>query len=128
MAANGGVISNALPHIQTRRLRALAVSGPARSALLPQVPTLAQVGHAQAQAEEWFGVFLPAGGASAQTAQRLHGAVREAQQSPALREVLAKAAFEPGGKESSSEFAQLLRADHERWGAVVRAPGFTPED
>jgi tripartite-type tricarboxylate transporter receptor subunit TctC len=127
VAANVGVISNALPHIQAGRLRALAVSGPARSALLPQVPTLAQAGLARAQAEEWFGVFLPAG-APGQTAQRLHGAVREALQSPALREVLAKAAFEPGGQESSSEFAQLLRADHERWGAVVRASGFTPED
>jgi len=127
VAANVGVISNALPHLQAGRLRALAVSGPVRSALLPEVPTLAQAGFAQALAVEWFGVFLPVA-ASPDVALRLNAAVREALQAKALQEVLAKAAFEPGGQESPTEFTQLLRTDHERWGAVVRASGFTPED
>lgn len=127
VAANVGVISNTLPHIQSGKLRALAVSGPVRSALLPDVPTLAEVGLSAAQATEWFGVFVPAR-ASTEAVNRLHAAVREALQAKALQEALTKASFEVGAGESVKEFSLQLQTDLKRWGDVVKMSGFTPED
>ncbi|MDD2544696.1 MAG: tripartite tricarboxylate transporter substrate-binding protein [Burkholderiaceae bacterium] len=127
VAANVGVLSNTLPHVQSGKLRALAVSGPARSALLPQVPTLAELGHADAQATEWFGVFLPAK-ASAETVHTLRQSVREALKARGLVEALAKASFEPAHPEGAADLGSLLRHDLARWGDVVKLSGFTPED
>lgn len=127
VAANVGVISNALPHIQSGKLRALAVSGPVRSAALPDVPTVAEAGFGAAQATEWFGVFLPAK-ASAEATSRLNAAVREALKTPALQDALRKASFEVAQAESVKEFSMQLQADLGLWGELVKVSGFTPED
>ena len=127
VAANVGVISNALQHIQSGKLRALAVSGPARSAALPTVPTLAEAGYRAAQAVEWFGVLAPAKTPS-DTVGRLHALVQEALRTPGMQEALTKASFESGAGEGVKEFAQALQQDIQRWGEVVRQSGFTPED
>lgn len=127
VAANVGVISNALPHIVSGKLRALAVSGPVRSAALPDVPTLGEAGYHAAQAVEWFGVFLPAK-ASSEAVNRLHAALREALKAKPLQEVLVKASFDIAGGESVKDFTQQLNADLNRWGEVVKVSGFTPED
>ena len=127
VAANVGVISNALAHIQSGKLRALAVSGPSRSSSLPAVPTLAEAGYRAAQAVEWFGVFAPAK-TTPETLARLHAWVQEALRTPGMQEVLAKAAFESGAGEGAKEFALALQQDLQRWGEVVRQSGFTPED
>lgn len=127
VAANVGVISNALAHIQSGKLRALAVSGPSRSTSLPAVPTLAEAGYRAAQAVEWFGVFAPAK-TTPEALGRLHAWVQEALRAPGMQEVLAKASFESGAGEGAKEFAQALQQDMQRWGEVVRQSGFTPED
>ena len=127
VAANVGVLSNTLPHVQSGKLRALAVSGPTRSTLLPQVPTLAELGHADAQATEWFGVFLPAK-ASADTVQKLRQSIREALKAKGLIDALAKASFEPANPEGAADLGRILRSDLARWGDVVKSSGFTPED
>jgi tripartite-type tricarboxylate transporter receptor subunit TctC len=127
VAANVGVLSNTLPHVQSGKLRALAMSGPVRSRLLPDVPTLAEAGYKDAQATEWFGVFMPAK-ASPDTVRKLQDAVRAALRTRGLADALVKASFEPANPDSTADFAQQLRTDHARWGAVVTSSGFTPED
>lgn len=127
VAANVGVVSNALQHIQSGKLRALAVSGPVRSAALPGVPTLAEAGYPAARAVEWFGVFAPAR-TSPESLGRLHAQVQEALRTPGMQEALAKASFESGPGEGVKEFSQALQRDIQRWGDVVRQSGFTPED
>jgi tripartite-type tricarboxylate transporter receptor subunit TctC len=127
VAANVGVISNALPHIVSGKLRALAVSGPVRSAALPDVPTVGEAGYRAAQAMEWFGVFLPAR-ASGEAVNRLHAAVREALSARPLQDALAKASFDVAAGESVKEFTQQCHTDLNRWGEVVKVSGFTPED
>ncbi|MDO8413469.1 MAG: Bug family tripartite tricarboxylate transporter substrate binding protein [Gallionellaceae bacterium] len=127
IAANVSVLSNALPHIQSGKLRALAVSGASRSATLPNIPTLAEAGIKDVQAIEWFGVFLPAK-TPADIVTKLNTAVREALKSKSLLESLAKSSFDAGAGEAAADFARRVKADHTRWGGIVKASGFTPED
>lgn len=127
IAANMAVISNALPLLQTGKLRALAVTGAARSAALPEVPTLAEAGYPDVQVTESFGVFLPAKAPPELTA-RLNLALREALKTRAVQEVLSKASFDAMPVASPAEAGRMLKVEFERWGAIVKASGFTPED
>lgn len=121
-----GTLGSALPHVQAGRLRALATSGLERTPLLPDVPTAREAGYAALEMTDWFGLFVPAS-MPAELVDRLYAAVRDALQTKEVQEGFAKLAFAPGG-EPPTEFAQRVRADHERWGPIVEASGFKPED
>lgn len=127
VAANLSVMANALPQIQAGKARALAVTGAQRSPALPQTPTLAELGLGEATAVEWFGVFAPAKTPPAVVAA-LNKAVGDAMRSKPFQEVLAKGAFEPVPADSAATFGALVQKDISRWGPVVKASGFTPED
>lgn len=127
IAANVSVISNALPHIQAGKLRALAVSAPQRSAALPTVPTFAESGAREATAVEWFGVFAPAR-AAPELVGRLNLAVGQAVRARAYADALAKGSFEAMPLEAPAAFSAALKADLAHWAATVKASGFTPED
>lgn len=127
IASNMAVISNALPHIQARKVRALAVTGPARNAVLPGVPTMSELGYADAGVTESFGVYLP-GKASVEVVNRLHALVQEAKTGKAFVEVLHKATFDAGPALNPAEYRQQIAAETARWAAIVKASGFVPED
>jgi tripartite-type tricarboxylate transporter receptor subunit TctC len=127
IAANMAVISNALPQIQAGKVRAIAVTGSARSLALPQVPTVAESGFPDVVVTEWFGVYLPRK-AAPELVARLNRVVLEAVKAKATQDVLAKAAFDAAAPMTATEFAQMARADVARWGQIVKASGFTPED
>lgn len=126
VAANIGVLANALPHIQAGALRALATSGATRSSFLPNVPTFAESGYPKLEAAEWFGVFVPAG-TPAKTVDALNKAVRDALATEQTKAGLTRLSFEPASS-SPTEFAAMIKADMEKWGEIVRASGFTPTD
>ena len=127
IAANIAVISNALPMLQAGKIRALAVTGKARTAQLPNVPTLAESGFKELVASEWFGVFARSK-TPPDVVAKLNGAVLQAMQTTAMRDVLAKASFELAAANTPAEFATMMKADRERWAAIVKNAGFTPED
>jgi tripartite-type tricarboxylate transporter receptor subunit TctC len=120
------VLGDSLPHIESGKLRAIAVSSPQRSPYLPQVPTFGESGAPQIQAQENFGLYLPAG-APAERVQRLAASVRDAMNSPELKAGLAKLACAPTAM-SSAEFRQFLEADLNRWRPVVKASGFSLDE
>jgi tripartite-type tricarboxylate transporter receptor subunit TctC len=124
--ANISVLSNALPHVQSGALRALAVTAPSRSPLLPHVPTAREAGYPDIEAIEWFGLFAPAR-TPVGTIDALHAAVRQALATDAVRSGLARLSFEVAGG-TRGEFADLIQADTQRWAAVVKASGFRPID
>jgi len=64
-----------LLHIQSGKLRALVTTGPRRSAPLPEVPTVSEVGYPLLELVDWMGVFLPAA-TPAETADNLDRAIR----------------------------------------------------
>jgi len=109
---------SALPHIAGGKLQALAVTGPRRLAELPNVPTFAEAGIAGFDVPAWYGLLAPAKTPAA-IVQYLNAEIQEILKEPATQQRLAKfgAVPVPGTSES---FAAFMRADSERWGAVVR--------
>jgi tripartite-type tricarboxylate transporter receptor subunit TctC len=120
------VVSNALSNVQSGQLRALAITAPKRSPILPDVPTIREAGYPAAEGVEFFELFVPAGTPES-TIARLNAQVNNALQSEALKEGLAKQGFEPAGG-TPAELRQLVKADIGRWGAVVKQTGFKPID
>lgn len=119
-------IGTALPHVQSGAIRALATTGLQRSPLLPDLPTVREAGYPGLEATEWFGVFVPASTPS-ETVSRLNGAIRTTVSTEAFRAGLAKLAVNAMAL-TPEDFAQLIRSDFERWGPIVQASGFSPED
>jgi tripartite-type tricarboxylate transporter receptor subunit TctC len=107
-----------LQHIKAGKLRALAVGANARLDSLPGVPTLAELGHAQANLSSHFGVLAPAGTPPA-SVERLNREINATLALPAMRERLrdAECVAQPA---SSAEFARLVAGEFEAMGRVVR--------
>jgi tripartite-type tricarboxylate transporter receptor subunit TctC len=116
-------LPSALPMIQGNRVRALAVTGPRRSALLPNVPTMAEAGFAEAQATSWGAVMAPAGTPAA-AIERLNAVIRESLGEPATQQRLAAAGAD-ALVSSPAELAATMRSETEKWGRVVREARIT---
>lgn len=100
-----------LQYIRSGRLKALAVGAPARVAALPEVPTLAELGHAQANLMSLFGVFAP--GATPPTLlERLNTEIDAVLAQPAMRQRLLAVDNLPVGG-SAAEFQRLIARDTE---------------
>jgi tripartite-type tricarboxylate transporter receptor subunit TctC len=116
-------IPNVLGHVKSGRLRALAVTTPKRWSELPEVPTLAEAGVTGYEATLWLNIAGPAG-LPAEIVQRLHGEIAKALQDPELQ-----ASFRAAGVEATvlapEPLAAFMRAEHEKWGRVVRQTGAT---
>ena len=119
-------IGTALSQVQSGNIRALATTGPRRSPLLSNVQTAREAGYAALEAEEWFGVFAPANTPPG-TIDRLNGAIRAVMNTDRFKASVAKLSVDVVGR-TPAEFAGLLKSDFDRWGPIVRASGFSPED
>jgi tripartite-type tricarboxylate transporter receptor subunit TctC len=114
-----------VPHIRAGRVRVLAVTTPARVALLPEVPTVAESGFPGFDATVWYMLMAPPGTPTPIT-DRLAAAVTRALADPVLRPRVIDAGFLPGGG-TSAEAAALLRRDAERYAALIRDAGIRLE-
>ncbi|MBY0336760.1 MAG: tripartite tricarboxylate transporter substrate binding protein [Acetobacteraceae bacterium] len=126
IAATINVIGDIVPHHEGGRLRMIAHTGPQRLARFPNVPTFAEAGFPDLTADEWFGVFLPAR-APAAMVEQLNAMLGAAVQVPELRQNLESREFQPAHM-SASAFAARIRQEHTKWGPIVQASGFRPED
>ena len=115
----------AAPHVKSGKLRALAVTGARRWPLLPDVPTLAEVGVAGFEKYNWFGMLAPAGTPAAIITQ-LNRELVAIMRDPELQKWL-----EAQGAEATTgtpeEFAAFIRRDLAKWAKVVKDTGITPE-
>ena len=122
MMVNG--LSAALPQVKAGRLRALAVGGDKRSALLPDLPTVAESG-LQFNTSGWYGLLGPAGLPRA-LVTRLRNDTLRALAAPETKERLSALAVETIGS-TPEEFAALLKQEYAQWGKVVKAAGIKPQ-
>ena len=123
-----GMFSNALtvmPHIQSGKVRPLAVSGHKRLDILPDVPTVMEAGVPNYVSLQWYGLVAPAGTPQA-IVQALHAEVVKALQSKEIKEKLASEGAEPVGS-SPLEFANLIKSDYQKWAGVARRAGIEPQ-
>jgi tripartite-type tricarboxylate transporter receptor subunit TctC len=110
-----------VPHAKAGTLRVVATTGSKRNPQLPDVPTFRELGLPQIDGSTWFGLFAPAG-TPAPVVARLNDIVVKALQRPATRETLAKLDLEPR-EVTPAEFANVIRAEYEHWGKVVKTSG-----
>ncbi|MDR6767808.1 tripartite-type tricarboxylate transporter receptor subunit TctC [Acidovorax delafieldii] len=119
------VLSAAQPHVQAGKLRALGVTGTKRSALMPDVPTIAEAGLPGYAFETWFIVFAPAG-TPKPIIDKLNATLNQALGTPALKERMAKDGFDP--IPSTPEQARArLETEMPQWAKLIKERGITAE-
>src|SRR5215470_5307295 len=105
-------------HIRSGKLRALAVAGPSRLALLPEVPTTAEAGLPGIEAIAWNGIFAPAG--TPQPVLRiLHREIVKAYNAPDVKKQVMETGSEVVG-DTPEQFAAFVRSESAKWSKVIR--------
>jgi tripartite-type tricarboxylate transporter receptor subunit TctC len=111
--------------IQANKIRPLAVTGPKRHPLLPDVPTVGELGYPNAESTSWGCVVVPAG-TPAPAIQRLNAVTREAVANPIVARRMAEAGVD-GVSSTAAELADFLRKETEKWSRVVKEAHITVE-
>jgi tripartite-type tricarboxylate transporter receptor subunit TctC len=119
------VMQAGLPHAQSGKLRALAVSGAKRSAAVPDLPTVAEAGVPGFAFESWNGVHVPARTPSA-TLTRLNRDMVAAIALPDIRKRMLELGLEPVGS-TTQAFADFVKEDIVRWARLIREAGVRVE-
>ncbi len=121
-----GSVTTTLSTVKSGRLRALAVTSAQRSALLPELPTVAEAGVPGYEATNWYGVLAPAGTPQVIIA-KLNAELIKTLQMPDLRErMLSNQGIEPLGS-PPEQFAAYLRDEVAKWAKVTKAVGISAQ-
>ena len=112
-------------HIKSGKLRALAVAGPSRLALLPDVPTTAEAGLPGVEAIVWNGLFAPAG-TPQPVLQILHREIVKAYNAPDVKKQVLDTGSEVVG-DTPEQFAAFVRSESAKWSKVIRDANIKPE-
>ncbi|MDI1285719.1 MAG: tripartite tricarboxylate transporter substrate binding protein [Reyranella sp.] len=116
----------ALQHVQSGKLRALAVLASQRLLSLPDVPTFAEAGFADAQVMSWYVIAVRSGTPGA-IVERLHGSAMKALQGAETRDRLTKAGCEVPAPRSPADVMVMWKADYARYGKLVKEAGIKGE-
>ena len=114
-----------LGHVKSGRLHALAVAGPHRSDLMPEVPTLREAGVEGVEVPVWYALLAPAA-TPREVVATLGNAMARAARSADTRQRLVEQGADPVGN-TPEEFAKLLRAEVLKYAEIVRISGAKPE-
>jgi tripartite-type tricarboxylate transporter receptor subunit TctC len=118
-------LSAALPHVKAGTLRALGVTGTARSSLLPDVPTLQEAGVKDFQFTQWLALLAPAG-TPREVVMRLNGGLGAALNSKDLREKFAAQGFD-AFITTPDEAAKFVAAEVQRFSKLIKTRKITAE-
>ena len=111
----------ALPHIKDGSAKPLAVFTEKRVPDLPDVPTIAEAGYPGASYVSWYGIYVPKATPDG-IVEKIHDGINKALENPEVQEQLSVADI-PGKPMQLSELAELMRSDHDKLTAVVKASG-----
>jgi len=118
-------LAPSLPLAKAGKVRLLGVTSAQRNSVVPNIPTIAEAGVPGYEADQWFGIFTPAGVRSDVVA-RLHGAFVKALKTPDISSWLTNQGAVPIGN-TPDEFAAHIKNDTAKWARVIRESGATPE-
>lgn len=116
----GGLIGT-LAHVRSGRLKAIAISTAARSALLPDVPTVAESGYSGYEAVTWYGVLAPAR-TPALIIEKLNRSIAASLQDPKLLQRITSQGADPAPT-TPEEFAAYIKSEVTKWARVVKDSG-----
>lgn len=119
--------SNALPHIQAGKLLAHASTSATRTEALPEVPTMAQLGHPQITATVWFGLVAPKAVAPEITA-RLTALHQKIAASPGFKTRMAASSLTPTPGLCGGDYTQKMTRETAQWARVIKATGFVADN
>src|SRR5262245_23725580 len=117
-------IAGHLPFIKLGRVKALAVTSPARLAAFPDIPTMKEVGYPRVDGTVWYGLLAPAGTPKA-IVQKLNGESNRVIAMQEVKDKLTNAGIDAAGG-TPEEFGRFIRAEYDKWGPVVKAAGVQP--
>ena len=118
-------LPSAMAQIKAGKLRALAVTGNARSATLPEVPTIKELGIPGVTVTTWNGVLAPAK-LPPKLAKQLQEAIVHVAEEPGFKEKMLSVGVEPTTS-SSAEFSARIRTEYEKWSTLIKRSGMTVE-
>ena len=118
-------ISMMLPQVRSGRIKALAVSSTRRLGVLPDIPTFAESGLAGYEYSAWMGVCAPAG-TPREIIMRLNTEIGKTLQTREAHDWFAQQGGEPV-IETPEVFSAYIKAEHARWGAIIREAGIKAE-
>jgi len=109
------------PHIQSGRLRALALAAPKRSPLFPDVPTMTEQGLPKVEAVNWYGIQVPAK-TPPEIIAKINEVFGKTLNDPAMRQTLIGRGAEPIPG-TPAEFAAFVKAEYDKWGPIAKSSG-----
>jgi tripartite-type tricarboxylate transporter receptor subunit TctC len=121
-----GTPPSVLPMVQAGRLRAIAVTSPNGTPLVPGVPGTVEAGLPNYSLSFWYGLFVPVG-TSSEIVRKLFDAAQVALQRADVKAVLAREGAEVEPSRSPDEFAAFLDGDNRFWAKLVKDAGVKPE-
>ena len=113
--------ANLMPHVKAGRLRALAVGTLVRSAVYPEIPTIAESGYPGFEARAWQGIAGPAG-MPPDVVKQLQAAIAKVMAMPDVRTRLVEGGLDPIVS-SPEEFGEFIRAEIAKWSKVAKDVG-----
>jgi len=119
------IIPGVLPHVKAAKMKALAVTSLKRSALAPDVPSVAELGFPQLESLAWIGLLAPTGTPS-EVLAKLSGETMRGMRSAETRELLGRQGFDVVAS-SPADFERWIRAESAKWARVIRASGATAD-
>ena len=117
-------LPSAIGFIRGGRLKALAATSAKRLEQLPQVPTMAESGHADFVTSSWQGIFVPAG-TPKEIVERLHALLLQTLQTQDVAERLSRGGADVAMSPTPQAFAEFVGAETQRWGKVARESNAT---
>ncbi len=114
-----------IAHINSGKLRPLAVASKQRHPLLPDVPTMAEAGYPSVVVENWTGLVVPVGTPKV-IIDKIAVDVLKLLQQPEVRDKIAAAGFRPTGL-GPEEFQAYVKSEIRRWAVIIRTAKITPE-
>ncbi|MEQ1774133.1 MAG: tripartite tricarboxylate transporter substrate binding protein [Burkholderiales bacterium] len=119
--ASLATVSTVIVHVRSGRLRALGVSSAKRSAILPDVPTIAEAGVPGYEMSPWIGIYAPANTPKA-IIDKLNAESNKALKHPDVANSLTNQVLDPQPS-TPEEFAQRIRIDYEKYGKLIKMAG-----
>jgi len=119
------IIPGVLPHVKAGKMKALAVTALKRSALAPDVPSVAELGLPQLESLAWIGLLAPAA-TSPEVIARLSAETMRGMNAADARELLGRQGFDVVAS-NPADFQRWIKAESAKWARVIRASGATAD-